>query len=398
MNKINDYIDRLLISKYFYIITTIIFISITTIIFRQHVIHWFDERFIVDNELLGTYGDFVGGVLGTIFALISILILIKTLNQQRIATEKNKEQIDNQRFNDLFFELLKLYQSEVAELCGNIKKENDTQITNINYNNKDFFDFEKEIIQNDFNPTTSYLGNVYEALKIYMFFYIKHRTKIAICFRTLYRIYDLIDNSELNESIKKNYLKIIRAQLTDSELFFIRYNAMTYYGNNFVKYINKYNILKHLPTFELLEFKDWWKDLDNLERTGINIIFHSSTRILKRILLKEKFESNYRYYGSGKKFMFGIKTKYKFYVEIYIKIDLTEDNKTMEFTGLEKFDYKKIQALLDCYLKETFIYSNFGKYNIEKELKFNSPNIQTKNNEVIITSVVKNIKQLPLTI
>lgn len=70
----------------------------------------------------------------------------------------------------------------------------------------------------------------------------------------------------------------------------------------------------------------------------------------------------------------------------------------MEFIGLEKFEYKKIQALLDCYLKETFIYSNFGKYNLENELKFNSPNIQTKNNDIIITSSVKNIKQQPLTI
>lgn len=204
MSKKFDYIDKLLISKNFYISITIIFISITTLIFKwQHVIYFFDERFVVNNELLGTYGDFVGGVLGTIFALISILILIKTFNQQRIVTEKNKEQIENQRFNDLFFELLKLYQSEVAELCGNIKRENDTQITNINYNNKDFFDFEKEIIQNNFNPTTSYLGNTYEAIKQYMLFYIKHRTKIAACFRTLYRIYDLIDNADLNESIKK---------------------------------------------------------------------------------------------------------------------------------------------------------------------------------------------------
>lgn len=291
MDKKDNWLDRLLLSKWFYIIITLLFVGVFAYIFKwQHFCYWFDDKYVIDNELFGTFGDFIGGVLGTIFALISILILIRTFNQQRAVTEKNKEQIENQRFNDLFFELLRLYQSEISELCGHIERKHaEGVVTVINYSNKDFFDFEKELLQRAFQTTTSYERNIQEALKLYMLFYVKHRTKMAACFRTLYRIYDLLDKSELDESIKKNYLKIIRAQLTDSELFFIRYNGMTYYGENFIRYINKYNILKHLPTFELLEFKDWWKDLNKVERMGINIVFHNSTRLLRRILLKKRF-------------------------------------------------------------------------------------------------------------
>lgn len=395
MDKNNNWFDNLLLNKWFYIVITLFFIGVFGYIFKwQHYCYLFDEDYIIDNNLLGTFGDFIGGVLGTIFALISILILIRTFSQQRAVTIKNTEQIENQRFNDLFFELLRLYQSEIAELCGSLEKDDDTII---DYNNKDFFDYEKEALQRAFTPTTSYEGNMQEALKSYMFFYIEHRTKIAACFRTLYRIYDLLDKSELSESIKKNYLKILRAQLTDSELFFIRYNAITYYGHNFIRYINKYNILKHLPTFELLEFKDWWKELDKVERMGINIVFHYSTRVLRRSLEREN-DFKFRSTGKDLRYKFEITTRINYEVEVTLTIDSSKENKSMEFIGFDKFSPKRIQALLDCFLKETFIYSNFKNFNIEQDVKFYSNQIKTTNDLCIIHSAVKNIKHEPLKI
>lgn len=390
----DNWFDKLLLTKWFYIVVTLLFIGVFAYIFKwQHFCYWFDDKYVINNELLGTYGDFIGGVLGTIFSLISILILIRTFNQQRAVTEKNKEQIENQRFNDLFFELLRLYQSEISELCGHIEKKSAKRIHVINYNNKDFFDFEKGLLQRTFTSTTSYEGNMQEALNLYMLFYIKHRTKMAACFRTLYRIYDLLDKSELSESIKKNYLKIIRAQLTDSELFFIRYNSMTYYGSNFINYINKYNVLKHLPMFDLLEFKDWWKDLNHVERMGINIVFHNSTRFLKRMLLKRESNIVFRVPSKGLKYKFEIRTTSNYNVEIKIEINNSKENKTMEYIGFEKFNSKKTQALLDCYLKELFLYSNFERFNKKENIEFYSNPILINKDICIINSGVRNTKQ-----
>lgn len=173
---------------------------------------------------------------------------------------------------------------------------------------------------------------------------------------------------------------------------------MTYYGNNFIYYINKYNILKHLPTFELLEFKDWWKELNKVERMGINIVFHQSTRTLKRIL--ESKDSNFIFKTpvDDIKYKFEIKTKSNHEVEVIFKIDNSKKNKAMEFIGFEKFPPKRIQALLDCYLKETFLYSNFEKFNIEQNIEFYSNPIITDNNLCIIHSAVRNIKNKPLKI
>lgn len=225
-----------------------------------------------------------------------------------------------------------------------------------------------------------------------MLFYIKHRTKVAACFRTLYRIYDLLDNAKLKEKVKKNYLKIIRAQLTDSELFFIRYNGMTYYGDNFTKYINKYNILKHLPAFELLEFKDWWKDLNKTERMGINIVFHNSTRLLRKILLRKGANMAFKPFDEHSKYKFEIRTTSNYEVKIILQIDYSNVNRTMEYRGFEKFTEKKIQALLDCYLKEVFLYSNFDKFNNEEDLEFYSEPIKIDGHITTINSGVRNKK------
>lgn len=377
-----------------YIVFAILFILFFAFVFKwQNQLHWHDAKYVIDNELLGTYGEFVGGVLGTIFALVSIVFLIRTFTEQRVVTEKNEEQIENQRFNDLFFELLRLYQSETSELCTFGGEGH--AITK--YTNKDFFDYEKEILQRAFRPTTSYEKNREEALKWFMLFYIKHRTKMSACFRTLYRIYDLLDRSKLDGSIKKDYLKIIRAQLTDSELFFIRYNGMTYYGNNFIRYINKYNVLKHLPAFDLLEFKDWWVDLNPVERMGINIVFHNSTRFLRRILLNGRNWS-FKMYDDDSMYKFEIKTKSNYDVEIKLQIDTSKENKIMEYAGLNKFDHKRIQALLDCYLKETFLFSNFKEFNTAKDIEFYSNPIITNKTIVIINSGVRNTKRVALKI
>lgn len=390
--RIKRIIDCMLMNKWFYVIVTILFIFGFAYVFvwmRPCVI--FDEKYVADNALLGTFGDFIGGVLGTIFAMISILVMIKTFESQRKVTIKNEEQLENQRLNDLFFELLRLYQSETQELCGS--KDGDivgNRVTVFNYNNKDFFDFEKETIQKNFHPVNSFEGNKEKALLSYMEFYVKHRTKVGACFRTLYSIYVLLDKANVKQEVKRSYLKILRAQLTESELFFIRYNAMTYYGIHFINFIVKYNILKHLPIFDLLEFKDWWKDLSPDQRIGINILFYNCSRIL-RTLLKNSGNQVKKSPDSKNRYCYVIEAIGGYKVEISFFINTNQENKEYEYSGFEKMAPKRIQQLLDCYLKEVFIYANFERLNKLSDLKFYSSPIEQKDNIIKINSCVQNL-------
>ena len=216
LSKISQRVDKILMSRWAYVVLSIVFIALSGIAFGWgQIFEPFKADYIADYARLGTYGDFVGGVLGTIFGVISVLLMFKTFDYQQKATADNQTQLEIERFHDLFFELLRLYQSQVSDLCGvyrtfekskkdNLTEDENTEVYEYSYNNKDFFDFEKEKLQRIFTPKESFEQNQAEALKTYMFFYIKNKDKIGAYYRTLYRIYDLIDNAKtIPEGIKK---------------------------------------------------------------------------------------------------------------------------------------------------------------------------------------------------
>ena len=388
----NNKIDFLL-RKGPYIILSILFFAIAILCFGWGRDFLLLSRGIeVDENVLGTFGDFVGGVLGTVFSIMSLLLVIRTFRHQQSVTTQSNAQLEVQRFNNLFFELLHLYQSQVSDLCVI----NTVGEQSIKYTNKDFFDQQMKAIQTAFRNRKSFEKNQSEALKYYMIFYIENQAKIGAYFRTLYRIYDLIDTSKLEEPQKKEYLKIMRAQLTNSELFFMRYNAVSFYGRNFQKYINKYHILKHLPAFELLEFKDWWGKLKAVERTGLNVLFsylderirdNIDRDIIDMLLPPSYADGRFRLYLTLKKGR-----------EIYLKLQIFEsiENLSIEYRAFEQFDYKTIQRLLDCFLKEIVYYSNFGQFNSLLDIDTFSNPISTINNVTLIDSGIRNPKGLKL--
>ena len=392
----------------FYFIITAVFIILSIICFTWRIWSSLSMQSPINPEIWGQFGDFVGGTLGVVFSLISVMLVVWTFKTQN-------ETAETQRFNDLFFELLKVYQSEVKELNGeyeriiDIKKENTEKKSfkiskeRIQYTDKDFFDEEKNIRQEKYRHLKSYEKNVNRALNFYMLFYTNNRSKMAAYFRTLYRIFELIDKSnKISEHQKKEYAKIVRAQLTDSELFFLRYNAMSMYGCQFIEYLNKYRVLKHLPAFELLEFKDWWKDMTDLEREGINIIFLEICEALKDVFTKG--ESNHQYRirlfprESTGRYQINLTLINKYDFQIETIIDKSNMDFTMEYRGLYTMDEKRIQQLMDCFIKEIFLFSNFNRYNNPNEIETYSTPIITKDDVVTINSGIRNTGRNPLII
>ena len=135
-NDKESFLERLLQRKWTYIVLTIIFFSITFLCFIWgHPIRLFNKEYVINHELFGTFGDFFGGVLGTIFTLISVLLVVRTFRHQQIVTRDNHKQQETQRFNNLFFELLRLYQEQEKELQYEEKEGNNSYLCNY----KDFF-------------------------------------------------------------------------------------------------------------------------------------------------------------------------------------------------------------------------------------------------------------------
>lgn len=238
-------------------------VGIFALLFAQH--RTYDLAQPCDGELFGNYGDFIGGLL----SVVSVYLLVETLKEQRatskeqrdftekqqvliekqqVLIEKQQKNADGQQINSLFFDLLKHLQREVADL--NITTEGSQ------YTNKDFFEELRRKLQDSFPSTIPQTEAIKQALTKYFELYAEH-PRLGSYFRILYRICEVIDHSTLDGPEKAKYIKILRARLTNSELLLLRYNAQTPHGKNFKHYINEYNLLKHLPIFELLEFKRW---------------------------------------------------------------------------------------------------------------------------------------------
>lgn len=174
---------------------------------------------------------------------------------------------------------------------------------------------------------------------------------------------------------------------------------MCIYGSKLIYYINKYNILKHLPTFELLEFKDWWQSLSQIERTGINIFFTILRSTIQKHFIKMPNETESVKLGCGEdRYQPEIHFKGSYDVELVIKIDSSKINKYNEYAGLKNIESKRLQQLLDCYIKEIFIYSNFEEFNDMNLVKTYSDSVQVQGYITTINSGIKNTDKKSLVV
>jgi hypothetical protein len=63
----------------------------------------------VDRTAAGQLGDFVGGYIGTLFALTTVVLIVTTLKTQQRASER-------QNFENKYFELIRMHRDNVDEL------------------------------------------------------------------------------------------------------------------------------------------------------------------------------------------------------------------------------------------------------------------------------------------
>lgn len=338
-----------------------------------------DETFGLGLNFLSTVGEFVGGVIGTILTFLSVIILTITFIQQKKVTEANIKQQDIQRFNDMFYELLRLYREQVDSLSlenYEVKKIGKGE-EKVVYKGKEFFDKGKEEVY----KYNEYLKND-SVINAYMEFFAKNRSGLATYFRTLYRILEIIDKSPLLEDKddkekegkeRKEYAKIIRAQLTESELFFIRYNAWMPQGENFIQYLNKYRMLKHLPFCDLFEYDMCRFPKDR--REVYNYVFFEIGEALKDI---------FKSYPSicKKEIKVPIKNNGEYdHVDVYVENKKNKSSIKIQYVT-KKNDLGELKLLLYKFATEIFITSNFEKFN-----KIENVEIEIENSNECIVSV-----------
>lgn len=262
----------------------------------------------ISHDKFGTFGDFFGGIVWSIWSLCGVILFYLALKSQRKDFKNNrkavKKQIESltiqikefqlqrdelketrevfieqsktlkqQRFESTFFSLIELYNKIIL---------------NFNQINNNYF----KKLKDEFESSNKYDDEITHemALKYYVDVFYKNKDELNSYFRTIYRILSFIENSNLDEKEKFSYVKILRALLSENELLFIYYNAETKNGRKFYPIILKYNLLKHLTPLSKLEFKCFLKlsNINNIHQFNndifelINSFFEKlNTRIIE---------------------------------------------------------------------------------------------------------------------
>lgn len=324
-----------------YLILLTVLTFITAIIIFSTYGSWKKTKFL-DESIIGQFGDFIGGVIGTLVALIGIILYYIALNEQRkdikinqralnlqlqalnqqitefqeqrqelVNTRRIYEQqsktMKNQQFDSNFYSLLNVFLSIKSDL-------------NKTVSSKDYFKDLCTHLDTDVNKSTfiDFLGTHYEAIRVYGGFYFANRGRLSSYFKTIYRLIKLVDECDhFSNQEKIFYSKIIRSQISEDELVILYYNYNSVYGKSVQHLVLKYNFLKHIQRLSKIEFKRHFifGSLDNKNKIELFIEW-----LLNLIRLNLDFASDIEYTQAIE--IEEIYQEYNFIVGIYIDIDL----------------------------------------------------------------------------
>lgn len=247
-------------------------------------------------EQTAQVGDFIGGLVGAIWAFAGVILFFaalriqskefkaqrKQLGLQKEELEKTREEfkLQNntmrlQRFENTFFSLLSLHHQIVNDIDMVIespKKKggaslrvtlHDIEIVQELIKGRDVFHKRFIELKKEFEIRSS--SSIHEPSSVtYLSFWETVQTDFGHYFRNLYRIIKLVDqtafiaNSEQSdnqdtlekENLKEQYkyTSIVRAQLSDFELLWLFYNCLSPNGEKkFKPLVEKYGMLKNMP-------------------------------------------------------------------------------------------------------------------------------------------------------
>lgn len=272
-------------------VISLLFIGLGACFFCNNNIYTGDHEWVITHDIVGTYGDFIGGVLGTIIALYSSYLLVRTLGNQlsvnsdvmdtnkNVVNTNNKTiyqsflQIFDNKFRTLFniYQQAKLnYQCEIQQVQkkiienGGIRKEIIIHETTVIHGAEALEHLAVQFSNTKYSDKRTYLNRVKSATNAFDEFYSEHRREMSVHFRNLYLLAkyigetDNVDeegNVKLTEQDRVEYAKSIRGQLSEGEMLLLRYNCLTSRGEKMRTFVNQFNLIKHLPVMSLLEFR-----------------------------------------------------------------------------------------------------------------------------------------------
>lgn len=267
----------------------IIFGALLFILCRSWNFSW-----TINEEIIGQFGDFIGGVVGSIFALVGVILYYVALTEQRKDIEINRKTLEtqvetlNQQIKEfkaqtaemqetrtVYEEQTTLYREQTDYYKQQVKElKNQTRISSLQHFNSEFYNL-LNVFVNIQKNSEEYISKILDNLKEtitavtsndsichrhsilveeYTKQYYNNTSSLSIYFKTIYRILKMIEDSNIELEHKQRYAKTLRSQLTDKELLLLYYDYCSVFGEKVRILVIKYNLLKHLNLLSKFEF------------------------------------------------------------------------------------------------------------------------------------------------
>ena len=253
-----------------------VFILLCAYYFHQLV----KNKWGIDQEKLGQFGDFVGGILNPLVAMFALIAVVVSVGLQKTVLDETRKELkvtqkiaidqattaDQQRREQRFFDLLNLYQRTVDSLThtqrsnsffSSVSSSKHPPTTNIFHGKAAIDEWlsgsllqnfcrygfgEKEGSQYSAVANLDHLHETWQEPEIGNF--------IDQYFRVIYRI--LSEAETLLGADHYRYVKLLRAQLNRNELTLLAFNMwLDEEGVEMKPLADKYGLLKHLPKNKL---------------------------------------------------------------------------------------------------------------------------------------------------
>lgn len=381
------------------IITGLIITFIMLLIFIFKGSYEFVYENNISEEKIGQFGDFIGGVIGTLFSLVGVILFYIALKEQRKDFKINQDALKMQL--DAFEQQIKEFELQREELTETRKifeqqtktmksqqfESNFYSLLNVfiaiqkNFLDKDLFtkiirEIKEKIPQTDYCSCCNLIYSEYQNS------YLANRADLAKYFMTLYRLFKIIEESHnLTESEKFYYHKILRSQINKDELLVLYYNYHSEFGKKPVPIALKYEYFKHLELFSKFEFEATF-NLNTNEVIHFNKILPSIRELILKNIEKAKQISD----DEVKEEIQIFKDVYAgIYIEDDIEIKLVIKNDSTKIDNIDSEKYKEVfkYILIDVIFSRSFrIFQNtdlkesktISESQVEFNFKFNSSN------------------------
>lgn len=201
------------------------------------------------SQLQSNIGDFLWGTLGILFTFTTTIFLFITFWEQHEQLQMTKEESDKTRFETTYFNILGMLKQVQDTVNANIAtRMSESNVQNIVdfysyfYNTyKDHLTSNNDLreMNDSFNPLHSTLADIeqYQGLIAteYEIMIEEAGCNIGYFYRYIFNAMKFVLDDPYNQndcSARDRYLNLLQSQLSNEELCFIFYNAISKYGKN----------------------------------------------------------------------------------------------------------------------------------------------------------------------